>query len=351
MTVEAALRAVVIASFILFALSLIFGALALLLRLNHDRTARRIARLEERWTASLMLVLAGELDADALRAQVRPSEQMIFLTTLVEYAKRLRGAERRLLCDIAEPYLPLVAARVRRGNRQLRARAVHTLATLGLPRYADLVAAALDDASNLVAMKAAYGLARADLVDRAPAVLQRLHRFRHWNPRYLASMLENFGVAAAPLYREALADPTAPLATRIACATALAELNDPEAADVAATVLERAPQRELIIAALSVLRAVGGPRHALLVRRFAGSSDDDIRARAISSIPAVSMRVERGDLLVAVTSDPSAWVALRAADGLRDLDAVAALEPLAAQADHPRAELAREVLADARGPV
>lgn len=89
---------------------------------------------------------------------------------------------------------------------EVRARAIETRATLGLPEQSARVMAALDDPSPLLRMIAARAIARAGTLRHRATVVERLTRFDEWNPRFLASLLAGMGSETSGSLRERLAD-------------------------------------------------------------------------------------------------------------------------------------------------
>jgi hypothetical protein len=133
-------------------------------------------------------------------------------------------------------------------------------------------------------MVAARYLARREFPEFAPAVLKRLHRFEGWNRRFLASMLAEMGPEASPTLREKLADQNEPAWLRAVHAEALGMQLDLLAGDVAVEVLGTAEDRDLIVANLHLLAAVGRPDHLPVIRERCAVSDVVIRAQALHAL-------------------------------------------------------------------
>lgn len=203
---EPALTLLIIGIVVFTAAALILALAAVLLRLGNDRKARRWGRLEAAWEPACLDVVVGQEPLERMWALVAPRDRRYFLNFLLRFAKRVSGPERRIVDELAEPYLDLVVPQLRYRTPERRARAVQTLSKLGRRRYANRLLQALDDPSPLVAMVAARALARRESPDFAGAILQRLHRFDQWRPSFLASMLAAMGPAVAPTLRLALAD-------------------------------------------------------------------------------------------------------------------------------------------------
>lgn len=335
---------------LLLAASAFFGAgaiglaiSALVLRSNNDRKAARWAALEERWLETALEVVAGVEEPEKLWSLVPAEDRLRFINFLLRFARRLVGPERRLVDDLAAPYLDLLLPQLSQRQAERRARAVQTLSTLGQRRYAKQLEAALDDPSPLVAMVAARALARRESPDFAMPILQRMHRFVHWRASFLSSMLAAIGPAVAPALRRAYADPTFDPRVRAVAADALRELNDYESADLAAEILETATDRDLVANSLGLLAHMGRNQHLVAIRRHLKAPEPIVRARAVAALGHVGDQADYPTLTAAL-EDPSPWVALRAAEALRDARALPTISELD-QANHPRAELVRQLLA------
>lgn len=316
---------------------------AVLLRWSNDRKARHWARLEAAWESVTLDVVIGLAPAEAAWSVVAPRDRLYFVNYLLRFAKRVSGVERRIVDELAAPYLDLIVPQLKRRTSEHRARAIQTLSRLGSRRYSATILTALDDPSPLVAMVAARALAHGDNAGYASEILQRMHRFDRWRPSFLASMLAAMGPAVAPTLRQALGDPGFDPRVRAVAADALRELNDFAAADTAALALDGPVGPDLAAAMLNLLARFGRAEHLPAIRRHALSAEPIVRARAILALGHVGAP-EDLPFLVGAFHDDSPWVALRAAEALveaRALDALASL----ARLDHPRAPLAQALLA------
>ena len=326
----------------LLLVALSFAAYALLLRHGHARRERLTAALRERWEGPVLSALADPERIPQVHALVPRQHRLRFVQFILEYVRRVRGAERRVLRQLVEPFLGEVAERTEHRRSEVRTRAVQTLGTLGLPRYAPEVLAGLDDPSPLVSMVAARYLARPEFPQYAPQLLEHLHRFEGWNRRFLASMLANMGPELSPRLREGLTDEDRPAWLRGVFAEALRMQLDPRAADVAAEVLKETDDRDLSASLLRLLATVGRPEHVELLRRLADTDDEIIRAQALHALGVLGDESEL-PLLFAGMDDPSPWAALHAARGVRDAGGAELLAEIA-ESDHEQAALAGQVL-------
>jgi hypothetical protein len=331
-----------IATLLLLAIG--FAMSVVWLRRKNDRTAAHWNRLESKWDAILLDVLAGARPYEAFWDVVAPREQLYAVNYVLRYIKRVEGKERIRLQELGRPYLTPVIPRMQRGDPERRARAVQTVGEIGLPEHGDLVVRALDDPSPLVAMVAARSLARKEHPQYLPDVLERLHRFSTWSPNFLSSMLAAVGADAMPILREVFGDKDRQPQVRAIVATALGYLHDFGAADVAARVLREESDREILAASLRLLSSVGQPEHLPAVRQKVTSPDFVVRAAAVSAIGSIGGPEDMA-LLHTACEDDSRWVAIHAARALRDAGHVESLQQLAASG-RARATLAMQVLSE-----
>jgi len=339
---------IVIAGLLL--LTLAVAAYALLARLSGNRRARRRVRLEAGWLQGVLGLFTDPAAPGALPdpTTLHPQDRLHFLEFLLRHVRLLKGEERDRLEDGARPYLPGLAPLLRDRDPYQRARAAEILGQLGLPAFAPQLRAALEDTTELVAMVAARALAREGDVDSVHPVLASLARFENWSPQYLVALLVNFGAGAAPELLEVLLDRGRSPAVRAVAADALAELNRLEAVDPAARLLrEEGSHEELASALLRLLARLGTPAQLEEVRRLATAPTPHVRALALRAVSALGDGSTELPLLQAALDDPSPWVALQAARGLRSAGVEGPLLELAGSGG-PRARLAGEVLREER---
>ncbi len=324
---------------------LLFTATALLLRIKNIRTATKWTKLEESWEPPLMDALYGEGSPEALWRIVQPEVELHFVNYLLRFMRRLSGEERDKIREIAAPYLPRILRRLGRRGPERRARAVQTLGELGLAEHADRIVEMLDDPSPLVAMTAARALAAKEHPEYTEAIIARLHRFSNWRPSFLSAVLAAIGPSAAPALHRAFGDPRARASVRAIAAAALGQLNDFSSAEIAIAVLRDTADRDLTASTLRLLGRVGRAEDVPIVRSMLSSQDDVIRGAAAGALGRLGGVSDVELLERATRDDPSQWVAITAARGLRELGGVKALRDLAASA-HTRAPLALQILAE-----
>ena len=329
---------------LLFVLSIAFALVVVVLRVRNRREAARWQALEGAWADRLLDVLAGVAPPEHIWHRVRRRDELRFLVFLLRYARRLKGGELETLGMLARPYLPRLARGMRSRRAERRAQVVQTLSALGLPDYASAVVDALQDPAPLVAMTAARALARKEHPQYARAVLAQLPRFSDWRPGFLASMLATIGPEIVVPLRDCLADRSQPAAVRAVAAEALRRLYDLPAADLAIKVLAEEQDTELLAAALRLLSESARAEHLSAVRKMVSSRDPIVRANATRALARICAPEDLPTLQSAF-NDPSAWVAVHAARGLRRIGASQLLRDLGTS-NHPRATLALQILAE-----
>ncbi len=344
---EAFLLLVVLTGGVFLVISATMATWTLVFRSRKLALARALQDRTGRWQYELQEVLYGDKAPESLSGTVDDDNRVEFLNFLLEYVRRLEGEEQDIIRRLAEPHLDKITEYLDHPVEARRARAVQTLGELGLPTFAEHVIAALDDSSPDVAMVAASTLSAADDGGYADPVLAHLDRFAHWRLDFLAAMLASMGPEAAPSLRWALADAEVTPNTRAVAADALALLGDAPAADLAHEVLVHTEKVELRAAALRLLAAVGRGEHVDAVREAVVDDALPVRLHAVRALGGIGAEEDRDLLEDAAMSDPSPWVAIAAARGLKEAGGAAALERLAGSR-HPRAALGLQVISEVR---
>ena len=329
----------------LFVVTLLFSAYAVALRWQNQRRDARRAALAERWQPALLDVLAHPEKAEQVHGLVEEKRRLHFVGFVLQFARRMRGEEVDVLRQVVRPYLGLVAERLESDRVEVRARAVQTLGTLGLPEHEDAVIKALDDPSPLVAMVAARALTKQENPRYAPFVLAKVHRFSDWNRLYLASMLASMGPELSEGLRRALADERAEPWARSVMAEALRLQKDFQAGDVAAHVAATTGDTDLLVAVLRLLSEVGRPEHLPVIRPKAASPDPAVRALALKAIGRLG-GPEDVPMLLEALDDEFTWAALYAARGVRESGGRHLLQREASGPDDRRSRLAAQVLSE-----
>lgn len=329
---------------VIFISTVLLGVYTLFLRYVNRLKGKKWSELEVKWEPILLQTLSGSIQPEMLWNLVKEKEHLYFVDYIQRYAQRMRGTERDILHDIASPFIGLVAEQAKTGDPEQRARAIQTLSLLGMPEYADQIIEALDDSSPLVAMIAARYLMRPDHPEYCEQVIKRLHRFTSWSRNLLSSMLARVGSSAVPSLRETFSNTENPILIRAIAGDALLQLNDFESADLAVRILELESDRELLASCLRIVSRVGRPDHITTVIPLCSSSDFVVRAHAFRALGRLASHQEM-NLLRHAFDDSSSWVAIQAAEGLREGGNLDMLRDIASS-DHPKSDLAKQILAE-----
>ncbi|NOZ75209.1 MAG: hypothetical protein GXO90_07495 [FCB group bacterium] len=319
---------------------IILAVFVLLLRIKNNRRARFWARVEKRWNEHLFDYLSDE--DSHWEISIAKRERLYFLQFLLRMTYRLQGSEKEKLVTLAQPYLPLIANRIKRSSPETRARAIQTLGIFGLPEYEEPILNALSDTSPVVSMLAARTLANTQNPRYCPSILSILHRFDFWSMNYLSSMLTSFGSDIIPDLERTLQNRNESIRVRIACCEALRSLNSLSSAPIAETVVQENPDPDLTAAALRLLKETGTDKQADTVRSLVESDEFILRAHAFSALAQLGNATDY-TLLEKGLDDPVSWVAIHAGQALLALGGLNILEKIS-RTKHPRATLARQLL-------
>lgn len=330
---------------VLLVIAIGLTGLTISLHRNNQRKAREWQQREKDWEPLLSKALMGDLSVAQVHEQLPASEGLFFVDFLTRYSLRLAGASRQTLAALAAPWLPILAKKVVEGDDEQRARAVFTLSTLAPDPYRIVIASALDDPVPLVSMLSARSLAENHASEHIELLIAHLDRFKAWSPGYLTSMLVEIGKPEPARLHQALENRVYPVWVQMVVLRALSELNDLRAVPIAVRLLQvQQTDPELQAAALDLLGRLGYGEHKELVRQKCRDSNFVIRLHAVKALIRLGDRQD-APLLRQLIEDDSQWIAFQAAQGLKQIEAIDVLESLA-ESQHPRSELAQQVLYD-----
>jgi HEAT repeat protein len=327
---------------ILLFMSISFALLVIFLRIKNSFHEKTWAHLHKLWNVAVLEVLSGDLSADEFRRLIPQKHQLNFVRFLASYAYRLRGSDLKILSELAKPYLPHVIDQFKHRNSGVRAWAVNTINLLGMPQYENVIEKALDDKSPKVAMFAASALLKTQKLVYVEQILKSFHRFQHWNLNSLISLLSKIGSDAIPISRIVYLDRNENLRTRIVAAEVLKKLKDYAIADDVVEILDKETDRELLAASLRLISQVGQQKHRPIVLKLGKSPDDVIRINAVKALRQLCIDEDKTVFQQAI-DDPSPWVAIQAAWGLKELGDLSFLNEMVAN-KHRRARLALQVM-------
>jgi HEAT repeat protein len=313
------------------------------LRSRNLHKAHFWGELESRWEPLLEDIAKGRRVPDVIRPLVKPDEELYFVDLIMRRAVAAPAQHTSIYRDLAAPYLKVLSERVATGDREQRARAVHTLAVLGEQQYLPVFMKALEDKSPLVALLSARALATWGEPAVAEHLLPALQRFEAWNPNVLASLLVSLGKTVAPSLRTNLRNTHHSSWVRTIAMKALTELRDPLATPLAVEILRQEKDINLQIAAIQLLAQMGGSEHIPLIRQRYNSPFFPVRLHAIRALGILS-NADHSTFRQAL-DDPSPWVAMEAAQSLKTTGHHRVLHELDL-AEHPRSELASQMLGE-----
>jgi HEAT repeat protein len=329
---------------VLFALAVGFGLFALALRIRYNRHQRLWLRLHALWSQDILSVLSGDMSPNEFGRLVEPKHELNFVRFLAPYGWRLRGSDLDVLKALAKFYMPHVVRQLHHKDSGARVWAVNVLALFGMPEHEHDVFEALDDPAPLVSMFAASTLLAQRNVHYIRPVMDQFPRFDKWNVQALSALLYGIGPEAIPELESVYLDPARSSRTRAVAAATLERFSDFAIADKAAALLATAPDEEFAVATLRLLTGIGLQHHRQAIYPLCDAESDVLRVNALRTLRALATREDTPRLLRAF-DDPSPWVARQAAHGLLEIGELEQLHALA-KSDHPRAVLARQMLAE-----
>ncbi len=330
------------AVFIVMALILALVAVVTHARAESRKRVRR--KMEEKWKGLLLDVLADDKDPQDLVDQVPESKKRIFLEFLVPYAVTFEGRAQELLVHLAKPFLIHLEGDLEKRDPGTRARTLQLFGLLGDASCWGLLRKSLDDPSQTVAYTGFKWLARRGPPRAATPLLEHLHRFSGFSVNRISSTLVHLGTEAAPVLRSYLSDETQTPFVRVVCAETLRWIGDAQSAPVAAQLLVYEPHPELTAALLRLLRRVGQPEHAPLVRSYCNDDVDFVRIHAARALGQIGNPQDDRKLLRNLVMDTrSRWTAINAARSLKELDQTRPLHYLS-RTNHEHASLATRVI-------
>ncbi len=326
------------------ALTLCCALLALGLRIRHHRHERLWRGLHLLWDKDMLDVLSGDMSQIEFSKKIQPDQELNFIRFLAPYGWQLRGSDLGILQTLARHYMQPVVRQLRHKDAGVRVWAINVIGLFGMPEHEHGIFTALQDKASAVAMSAANTLLTQKRVAYIQPVLEHFYRFDKWNVRTLAGQLSGMGPEAIPVLEQIYLDDKRSTRTRIVAAEVLSNFADYAVADRAAALLSATVDLELAVATLRLLREVGPEKHRAALYPLCQAPSEVLRVNALRTLRALGLRADH-DLFLHALDDSSPWVARQAAWALKELGNTATLERLVRE-DHPRAVLARQVLAE-----
>jgi len=329
---------------VLLCLAMLFAVIAVAVHACTKHFGCRTQGSVVRWREALLAVLAGDSSPQHLLDEVDRGEEHAFLRFLVPYAVMVRGSSRAVLTRLATPCLIRVEDDLRSWRPGWRAHILQLFGLLGDDSCRGPLRRHLDDPAPLVRYTAFRWLARRGVSGDAERLLSRLDQFARVEVNQLASALVGLGEGAGPALRAYLGDDTQSAFTRVVCAETLRWMGDGEAASLATQILAYEPDPELAAALLRLLRRVGRPEHAPLVRSYCSGEEPFVCIHAARALGQIGHPDHDRKLLCTLVTDTEArWVAFNAAKSLTELGQTTPLRHLS-RSEHGRASLAKNVI-------
>lgn len=325
-------------------LALVLAVFAFIERGLIRKQLHKTNRLKGTWGDPVWRYLFGKAPSSVVWSLVADEDVLEFVAYLFPLVRRVDGEDRDRLAGLVQPFLGPVRRELRRRSPGRRAMAAEALGYFGEPEDLSRLLAALDDRSPLVAMVSARALTEwSGGWEHARTILDSLERFANWDATFLATLVSELGPRAVPEFRRRFTSPSAPPRIRQVAAIALKILHDPGSADAAVEVLETTTDLDLRAASLRMLGQVGSDRHVGSVAPYLESRQFALRIAAVDAFSRLSSRQDLKRLGQLVREDPSQWVAIHAARGLRDAGELRLLEKLATS-KHPRSTVALQAI-------
>ncbi len=316
----------------------IFAGMVLMLRVRSNARAKRYDEIERQWEPVVIGIVSGSVDPVPA---VPDDEVCHVLEIAARFSRRLKGQELESVRRFISPYVDYLLEDLHDPSPEKRGAAVDKISVLALDSHAEHIVAALDDPSSRVSLVAARALSHPNRLECTGAVLDRLHRYAHWSPSLISTMLAQVGTGALPHLRAYLGSTSRPSHERAVVAGALRLLRDPHSAQIAAGVLE-SDDSELVVACLRLIDAVGSKEQADAVRPLVEHPTFFVRSEAVSVLSHIGDATDI-DAITANIYHDSPWVTIRAARALLELGQRQLLMSLA-MGDGLAAASAREVL-------
>ncbi len=293
------------------------------LRIRGNRRARRIRHIETRWTPVLVDVIGG---GDVPVPPIPQDEARDILVLAGRFARCVRGSDLERVRVFVTPFASMLLPELRSRSAEKRATATELLGVLALDKCSRYIVEALDDPSPRVSLVAARALSRPDYPEHTAAVLDRVHRYTHWSPSLISSMLALIGSGALEDLRGYLANPERLSRGRAVVAGTLRLLRDAESASIAAAALD-SDDPDLVVSSLRLINAVGSSQQAEAVRPMLEHPVFFVRAEAASVLSKIG-DPEDIDAVANLLHGDSPWAALRSAKALVALGERQMLEDL-----------------------
>ena len=320
------------------------GLTTFYLRIKNYLKFKKFSRLEKTWEPILLDILSEDRAPGEIQKYVNRDSMWQFLSYLSRYIAVVDGDARIQLVKTGNPYIRHVVKKLRSWKVEKRAEVISLMSRLEPEKYDVAFRHALNDPSFLVNMVAAKALARKGQPENGEAVLENLDRFHIWSVNLLSSVIAQVGVSLAPALRNLMLNREKPVWQRVIAIETLIKLYDFKSGDYCEEICSEEENREVLAAYLRLMRVIAEEKHIPVIRKLCERNDPVILSNAVRILTQISTDDNEACYKKAM-DNPSIWVVINASWGLKEAGKLDILRKYA-YSDHPRAELARQVLTE-----
>lgn len=328
----------------LFVFVIFLGFSTFYLRIKNYLKFKKFSELERRWEPILLDILSEDRSPEDVQAYVNQDSMWQFLSYLSRYIAVVDGDARRQLVKAGSPYIKHVVRRLRSWKIEKRAEVISLMNRLEPEKYDVVFRKSLNDPSFLVNMVAARALSRKGQTENGEAILDNLDRFHIWSVNLLSSVIAQVGISLAPALRNLMLNRDKPVWQRVIAIETLIKLYDFKSGDYCEEMCSEGENREVLAAFLRLMRVIAEEKHIPVIRQLCERNDPVILSNAVRILTQISTDDNEACYQKAM-DNPSIWVVINATWGLKEAGKLDVLRKYA-YSDHPRAELARQVLTE-----
>jgi len=336
---------ILILSILFLMLFVIFLGLATFyLRIRNYLKYKKFSQLEKMWEPLLLDILSEDRPPEDIQAYVNHESMWQFLSYLSRYIAVVDGDARTQLVKAGNPYIKNIIQKLKSWKIEKRAEVISLMNRLEPEKYDVEFRKALNDPSFLVNIVAARALARKGQTENGEVILENLERFNIWSVNLLSSVIAQVGSSLAPALRNLMLNRDKPDWQRVIAIETLIKLYDFKSGDYCDEICSAGDNREVLAAYLRLMRIIAEEKHIPAIRKLCERDDPVILSNAVRILTQISTDEHEACYKKAM-DNPSIWVVINASWGLKEAGKLDILRKYA-YSDHPRAELARQVLTE-----
>ncbi|GLQ17304.1 HEAT repeat domain-containing protein [Maritalea porphyrae] len=331
-------------------LAIVSCAVLLILIVRRYFSARRRDFETERrkYLSQLLLhALNSPIDlADDIASQIKASDHMLLIDIALDYVRSMQGEEPRKIVGLVHKWVGIDAFSelLDKTKRGPKIRILTLLSHLSDKPSFDLLFKYGDHAEPYVQLAALQSLAKRCTPDQVGKVLRLVRQTGRTNTTYLADVLTQLGVVAAPQLVQLL-DSDVNDSVCVAIIAALGNIGD-EAAVEALKARTNSTNSQIRTTIAASLGQIGSKTAATELIKLATDGNDDVRKAAVAALGNLNEPSVLPTIYDAL-SDPAWWVRYTAGTALvRYGDGGIALLRLMSRQDGPAAINAKQVLAE-----